>query len=875
MENSLDAGAQSIAVELGEGRRAPHARGRRRRGHRARRPAARAGALRHQQDRDARGPRARGHAGLPRRGARVDRRGRAPRDRRAGARGERHAWRIACEAGAVSAVEPAALAAGTTIEVEELYFNTPARRKFLKSEATEFARCDEAFARIALSRPGRGVLAHAQRAARRAPRAAGRRASASARIVGEDFAAGRRRRSRAEGRAWRLTGLVAAPGFTRASRDAQFLFVNGRFVRDKIVAHAHPRGLRGRAAPRPPSRLRALPRDRSRAGRRERAPGQERGALPRVRRRAPVRVPRAAARARRAARAGAGRRRPAVARGSAVVVGPPAFRRRARSRWRSRPRATRRSSPRRCRTSAALHGPRRSRPRRAAAGLTRWRSCTACTSSRRTPPGLVVVDMHAAHERIVYEGLKEALDARAAAVAAAAGADRDGGHARGGRGGAARARRARAPGLRRGRLGPARARGARRARAARRPGRAGAARARCCAEMREFGASRVLVERRNELLSTMACHAAVRANRSLTVPEMNALLREMERTERAGSCNHGRPDLGAVPDGGPGPALPAGAVKAVFLLGPTASGKTALALALAARFPVGDRERRFGAGLSRHGRGHREARRRRRARGSPHHLIDIVDPVEAYSAGRFRDDALRLVREIHARGRVPILAGGTMLYFRALTRGLAQLPPAQPRIRAGARGGARPRRAGPRCMPSWRGSIRQRPRASSPTTRNASSARSRCIAHTGRALSRLACRGAAALPFAALKICAGARPTRAALHERIAARFRAMLAAGLVDGAARPAARATRSPRTCPSMRTVGYRQAWEVLEGAAPESTLQRAGHRRHAPARQAPAHVAARDGRRRALRLPARRTSRRRVGERVERFLATRRGT
>ncbi|MGZ5074519.1 MAG: DNA mismatch repair endonuclease MutL, partial [Usitatibacter sp.] len=75
--------------------------------------------------------------------------------------GERHAWRVACEAGHVSGIEPAALAAGTTVEVEDLYFNTPARRKFLKSEATEFARCDEAYSRIALSRPGVGfALSH-------------------------------------------------------------------------------------------------------------------------------------------------------------------------------------------------------------------------------------------------------------------------------------------------------------------------------------------------------------------------------------------------------------------------------------------------------------------------------------------------------------------------------------------------------------------------------------------------------------------------------------------------------------------------------------------------------------------------------------------
>src|SRR5882672_562919 len=129
--------------------------------------------------------------------------------------GERHAWRIACEAGTVSNVEPAALASGTTVEVEDLYFNTPARRKFLKSEATEYARCDEAFARVALSRPQVAFsLSHN-----------GRRTS---HLQPESL----------RDRARRIAGLVAPPGFTRASRDAQYLFVNGRFVRDRVVAHA-------------------------------------------------------------------------------------------------------------------------------------------------------------------------------------------------------------------------------------------------------------------------------------------------------------------------------------------------------------------------------------------------------------------------------------------------------------------------------------------------------------------------------------------------------------------------------------------------------------------------------------------------------------
>ncbi|HET9652769.1 MAG TPA: DNA mismatch repair endonuclease MutL, partial [Usitatibacter sp.] len=150
--------------------------------------------------------------------------------------GERHAWRIACEAGAVCAIEPAALAGGTTVDVEDLYFNTPARRKFLKSEATEFARCDEAFARIALSRPSVAfALSHnGRRLAHMPPEAPRARA---ARLVGDDFAESAVEVV-AEGPRIRLAGLAAAPGFTRPTREAQYLYVNGRFVRDKVVAHA-------------------------------------------------------------------------------------------------------------------------------------------------------------------------------------------------------------------------------------------------------------------------------------------------------------------------------------------------------------------------------------------------------------------------------------------------------------------------------------------------------------------------------------------------------------------------------------------------------------------------------------------------------------
>src|SRR5687767_9194638 len=116
-------------------------------------------------------------------------------------------------------------------------------------------------------------------------------------------------------------------------------------------------------------------------------------------------------------------------------------------------------------------------------------------------------------------------------------------------------------------------------------------------------------------------------------------------------------------------------------MGPTASGKTASALGLAERMPievvsVDSAQVYRGMDVCT-----AKPSKDERAR-VPHHLIDIVEPTEAYSAGRFRADALRLASEIHARGRVPLYAGGTMLYFRALTQGLADLPPADPKVRA-------------------------------------------------------------------------------------------------------------------------------------------------------------------------------------------------
>jgi tRNA dimethylallyltransferase len=263
-------------------------------------------------------------------------------------------------------------------------------------------------------------------------------------------------------------------------------------------------------------------------------------------------------------------------------------------------------------------------------------------------------------------------------------------------------------------------------------------------------------------------------------------------------------------------------VKAVFLLGPTASGKTSVALALAERLPVeivsvdsAQVYRGMDIGTAKPD---RETLER-----VPHHLVDIVDPVDAYSAGRFRADAARAIAAIQARGRLPVVAGGTMLYYRALTGGLAELPPAQPAIRAEIE-----RRAAREGWPALHAELARLDAASArriePTDAQRIQRALEVYRHTGRPLSEHHGEpGAAARAYDAITI--SLEPSdRAALHARIAERFRAMLAAGLVAELEGLRARYALQARM-PAMRAVGYRQVWDTLEGTAGVDTLEARG--------------------------------------------------
>jgi tRNA dimethylallyltransferase len=260
---------------------------------------------------------------------------------------------------------------------------------------------------------------------------------------------------------------------------------------------------------------------------------------------------------------------------------------------------------------------------------------------------------------------------------------------------------------------------------------------------------------------------------------------------------------------------------AYVLLGPTASGKSALAMALAARFPVeivcvdsGQVYRGMDIGTA-------KPTREERAR-VPHHLVDVVDPTESYSAGRFRAEAIAAVQGIIARGRIPLLVGGTMLYYRALAQGIDALPAAEPGLRAQI--DARAARHG---WPALHADLaRVDPATASRLAPNDAQRIQRALEVfelMGRPLSELQTGARRAPPFA-LHAFALVPADRALLHQRIAERFERMLKEGLLDEL-RALRRRYALDSHMPSMRCVGYRQAWACLEGEYGEAALREKG--------------------------------------------------
>ncbi|HYC46725.1 MAG TPA: DNA mismatch repair endonuclease MutL [Burkholderiales bacterium] len=449
--------------------------------------------------------------------------------------GDKHAWSLAAEGSEIGAPAPATLAAGTTVDVRELYFNTPARRKFLKSEQTEYAHCEETFKRAALSRSDSAFsLIHNSRARwHLKPQSTVERITA---VLGEEFRAAAIALDEHAGTV-RIHGCVGSPAVAAATREAQYVFVNGRYVRDRLLAHAirqayedvlhhqrHPSYvLYLEIEPQAvdvnvhPTKIEVRFRD-------ARAIHQF------VFHAVSKALSRTAAAAVNEAAAPQASAMPYV---SAPYLRQPAMALEARESGDFYETLFGGSRPAPAAPSAADDA----EPLPLGTALAQLAGVYVLAQNER---GLVIVDMHAAHERIVYERLKTALDASevpmqpllvpvvfaAEALQVATAEDE----------------RDTLLGLGFD-LAPAspstlilRAVPAMLADAD-----PGALARDVLRELIEFGAARVTTERRNELLGTMACHAAVRANRRLTIPEMNALLRDMERTERSGQCNHGRP----------------------------------------------------------------------------------------------------------------------------------------------------------------------------------------------------------------------------------------------------------------------------------------------------------------------------------------------
>ena len=481
-----------------------------------------------------------------------------------------HAWAVEAREGELSSPTPASHPPGTSVEVRDLFFNVPARRKFLRSESTEFQHVVRMLERLALSRFEVGfTLAHNGKRVWSLPpaRTPAEKLARVAKVCGEDFAA-HVIEFHHDAESFRLSGWLALPTFSRSQSDLQFAFLNGRFVRDKLVAgaarlayqdvlfngrfaayllyldldptlvdvNAHPQKLevRFRDARRIHDFLfRTV--ERILAG--TKPSSESTGSAPLD-----------------------------WLTGSATHTHVPAQAHFSLPEWRSRPGTDAYRSFLESGVAEAPDGPRAgedsynrdaatwvgdidSRARQADASVHEPGASAPLGYAiaqlhgvyilAQSADGMVLVDMHAAHERVMYEGMKKLLkgqnaqqqllvpDILSVTQAQAEAAE-------------AHAAEFTALGFEVTRLAPDQLalRAVPSILASRDP--ASVVRD-VLSDLVETGHSRRVEESINHLLGTMACHAAIRAQRNLTLPEMNALLREMERTERADQCNHGRP----------------------------------------------------------------------------------------------------------------------------------------------------------------------------------------------------------------------------------------------------------------------------------------------------------------------------------------------
>ena len=467
--------------------------------------------------------------------------------------GAAHAHRLDARSGELSA---AARSRGTSVEVRELFFSTPARRKFLKTDATELAHCVEAVRRHALARPDvgfgiwhEGKLVDQWRAGSSEQRVRD--------ILGEDFMSESRAVFKEAG-PLRIAGRVGLPEAARARADTQYLYINGRFVRDKTIAHgirsAFDDVLHGQRQPAyvlflelaadrvdvnvHPTKSEVRLRDGREMHQQVRYAVQDALALSRT---ADVTAPLQPVQV--TQQFNANLPYPTPAQPPAWYVAEPR-----NESWRSTTQtslglaevATLYAQPAPVQAAASVQVEAQPLP------VGDWPLGRAVAQIQgvyilaENAQGLIIVDMHAAHERVVYERLKTSLGAAriesqpllipvtfAATPAEIASAEAHGATLE--------------------KLGldvaPLSAKMlAIRARPALLAGGDVVELTRSVlAELGQFDASQAIERAQHEILATMACHGAVRANRSLTLDEMNALLRDMERTERADQCNHGRP----------------------------------------------------------------------------------------------------------------------------------------------------------------------------------------------------------------------------------------------------------------------------------------------------------------------------------------------